>query len=98
MAKVLSIRALHAQGWSLRRIARVLAIHRETVAPAPTAPDDPRPAKAPPGSDGGDDGSKLAKAPTWSRSLCEPFRESTFRKFEHRLSAQRIFQDLLLLF
>ena len=60
VAKVLSIQALHAQGWSQRRIARELGIHRETVArylkeaskPAktPTGSDTSKPAKAPPGS------------------------------------------------
>lgn len=32
VAKVLSIRTLHAQGWSQRRIARELGINRDTVA------------------------------------------------------------------
>ena len=32
MAKVHSIQVLHARGWSQRRIARELGIHRETVA------------------------------------------------------------------
>ncbi len=32
VANVLSIKALHAQGWSRRRIARELGINRETVA------------------------------------------------------------------
>jgi hypothetical protein len=32
MAKVQSIQTLHARGWSQRRIARELGIHRETVA------------------------------------------------------------------
>ena len=32
MAKVHSIQTLHARGWSQRRIARALGVHRETVA------------------------------------------------------------------
>jgi transposase len=32
MAKVHSIQTLHARGWSQRRIARVLGVHRETIA------------------------------------------------------------------
>ena len=32
MAKVHSIQTLHACGWSQRRIARELGVHRETVA------------------------------------------------------------------
>lgn len=86
VAKVLSIQALHAQGWSQRRIARELGIHRETVArylqetskPA-TAPTgsvesepDSKPAKAPPGSGDGEDFSKPAKAPTGSGPEQEP--------------------------
>jgi transposase len=80
VAKVLSIQALHAQGWSQRRIARELGIHRETVArylgepskPA-TAPtgsvegeEDSKPATAPPGSGDGEGVSKPATAPTGS--------------------------------
>ena len=105
VANVLSIKALHAQGWSRRRIARELGINRETVArhlkeaskpaPAPTGPNDPKPAKAPPGSEMSADVSKPAKAPTGSGSLCEPFREAIEAKIEQGLSAQRIFQDLV---
>ncbi len=32
VAKVFSIQALHARGWSQRRIARELGVHRSTVA------------------------------------------------------------------
>ncbi len=59
VAKVLSMRALHDQGWSQRRIARELGVSRESVAkylrehskPAtvPTGSDDSKPAKAPTG-------------------------------------------------
>lgn len=110
VANVLSIKALHAQGWSQRRIARELGIDRETVsrhiqalakAEEATA-ESPvsKPAKAPPGSDRGEDGSKPAKAPTGSaanksRSLCAPFQEIIEIKLEQGLSAQRIFQDLV---
>jgi len=112
VAKVLSIQALHAQGWSQRRIARELGVHRETVArhlneasrragsrfgraEASTKPDDPKPAKAPTGSESSCESSKPAKAPTGSRSLCEPFRAVVLSKIEQGLSAQRIFQDLV---
>ena len=85
VAKVLSIQALHAQGWSQRRIARELGINRETVArhlqevsqpaSAPTGSGvDGRfskPATAPPGSGCGEDLSKPATAPTGSDSLVE---------------------------
>lgn len=61
VADVLAIRALLERGWSQRRIARELGVHRETVAryargpgPVPVGggPEAPKPAKAPPGSDG----------------------------------------------
>ena len=61
VAKVLSIRTLHDQGWSQRRIARELGVHRDTVArhlkknaesgEAAPRPGDSKPAKAPPGSE-----------------------------------------------
>ena len=105
VAKVLSIKALHARGWSQRRIARELGINRETVSrhlkegsqpsPVPTGPDDPKPAKAPTGSETIAEVSKPATAPTGSGSLCEPFREAVRAKIELGLSAQRIFQDLV---
>ena len=104
VAKVLSIQALHAEGWSQRRIARELGIDRETVAkhlaeaapsgPAGEGPEVSKPAKAPTGSAGDDDGSKPAKAPPGSRSLCAGFQAAILAKLEQGLSAQRIFQDL----
>ena len=105
VAKVLSIKSLHAQGWSQRRIARELGIHRETVArhlressrpaKAPTGSGDSKPAKALTGSEAGEADPKPAKALTGSRSLCGPFREQIEAKLEQGLSAQRIFQDLV---
>jgi len=105
VAKVLSIQALHARGWSQRQIARELGINRETVArhlrqaanpgDAPTGAQDSKPAKAPTGSAEEPANAKPAKAPTGSRSLCEPLREVVLAKLEQGLSAQRIFQDLV---
>ena len=108
VAKVLSIRELHSQGWSQRRIARELGISRGAVsrhlreasneAKAPTGSDDLNRAKAPTGSDASDELSNRAtseKAPTGSRSLCEPYRELILEKLEAGLSAQRIYQDLV---
>jgi len=110
-AKVLSIKTLHEQGWSQRRIARELGINRETVArylnldskpaKAPTGSGDSKPAtieKAPTGSDPENPNSKPAtdvQAPTGSRSLCEPYRESILDWLDEGLSAQRIYQDLV---
>ena len=105
VAKVLSIKTLHEQGWSQRRIARELGIHRGTVAryleenaksaSAEAGPDVSKPAKAPPGSKPDDGDPKPAKAPTGSRSSCQPFLEVVCAKLELGLSAQRIFQDLV---
>ena len=60
VANVFSIKRLHAQGWSLRRIARELGINRETVSrhikalakADEAAVESPasKPAKAPTGS------------------------------------------------
>jgi len=106
VAKVFSIQALHARGWSQRRIARELGVHRSTVArhlkeaskpaTAPIGSKEPKPAKAPPGSETCGEVSKPAKAPTGSRSICEPFCEAIEAKIEQGLSAQRIFQDLVI--
>ena len=111
VAKVLSIQALHAQGWSQRRIARELGIDRETVArhlqrgskpaKAPTGAEDAKPAtaeKAPTGSADPVLHSKPAtdtKAPSGSRSLCFPFQEVIIQLVDQGLSAQRIYQDLI---
>ena len=51
VAKVNSILVLHRRGWSCRRIAAALDVHRETVLRyVRLARDGPKPAKAPPGS------------------------------------------------
>ncbi|HEY7820791.1 MAG TPA: IS21 family transposase [Vicinamibacteria bacterium] len=90
-----AIQALAARGWSFRRIARELGIHRETVAryvrlegaagrsepSIPTAGSDPKPAISTAGSSG-------------RSSLCAPYRELIEEKLAIGLSAQRIFQDL----
>ena len=111
-AKVLSIKMLYEQGWSQRRIARELGINRESVArylkqdskPAKAPPGSPasKPAtaeKASTGSAAENDNSKpatLSKAPTGSRSLCEPYREAILSWLEQGLSAQRMYQDLVI--
>jgi len=109
VAKVLSIRTLHEQGWSQRRIARELGISRDAVAKylredskpatAPTGSDDSKPAKAPTGSDDPSEESIQTQPPPGSeprsRSQCDPFREVILAKLEEGLSAQRIYQDLV---
>ena len=93
VAKVLSIKTLHEQGWSQRRIARELGVSRQAV--ANHVQELSNPAKAPTGSDHADHDSNLAKAPTGSRSLCAAFHELILAKLEQGLSAERIFRDLV---
>lgn len=103
MAKIHSILTLHQRGWSSRRIAKVLGVHRDTVRRhiRLEKQEAANPAKAPPGS-GGPEAAKPAKAPTGSegsgqrsRSDCEPFRAIIEAKVQQGLSAQRIYQDLV---
>jgi len=89
MAKVHSILTLHRRGWSNRRIARELGVHRKTVSRYVRAlksgqakvTTNPPPGSAP------------SSGPP---SACEPFRELILEKLEQGLSAQRIWQDLRL--
>ena len=90
VANVLSIKQLHAQGWSQRKIARELGVSRAAVARHLKKTADLAQADAP------SEGSNEATAPTESGSLCTPFRETILAKLAQNLSAQRIFQDLIL--
>ena len=82
MAKVSGILLLRERGWSFRRIARELGVHRDTVSRVVrAAAAGAKPAKVPHGIPG-------------SRSQCEPFRADIVAKLERGLSAQRIWQDL----
>ena len=89
MDKVQAICALHEVGWSNRRIARELGIHRTTVAGYLEGQGDSKPTKVPTGSEGGSDNPNEG-----CRSLCEPYRETILEKLGQGLSAQRVFQDL----
>jgi len=86
MDKVQAIQALQQRGWSNRKIARELGIHRSTVASHVA----PKPAKVAIGSDGSESDSDPR-----SRSGCEPYREIILEKLKAGLSAQRIHQDLI---
>lgn len=103
MAKINAILTLHEQGWSQRKIAEQLGIHRETVArylsghskpaKAPTGSDTQNRPEAPPGSEA----ENQPQAPIGSvasRSACEPYRDRILQKLGQGLSAQRIYQDL----
>lgn len=105
MADIQSIRSLRERGWSFRRIAKELGIHRDTVSRYVREAEgiQNRP-QVPTGSE-----SKPAKPahrvqitkPTGSSSpasgpssLCEPFRELIAEGLDKGLSSQRIWQDL----
>ena len=102
MAEIHAILTLRTRGWSFRRIARELGVHRETVARyvqrarqaskpanAPIGRSPPKPANAPPGS--ADGPSTLCAGPV---SGCEPYRAVILAKLDTGLSAVRIHQDL----
>ena len=109
-----AIKALALKGWSGRRIARELAVNRETVARylGPSKPAIPPPGSAPPpesnpaipplGSE--DTGTGSAPKPaiptagsrSGRRSLCEVHLAEITLAIEQGLSAQRIYQDLVI--
>lgn len=100
MATIDTIRTLREQGWSLRRIARTLGIHRDTVARhleraklgrAPTGSEEVKLGQAPIGSEA----LPAARSRTSQPSLCAPFRAEIQSKLDQGLTAQRIFQDLV---
>src|SRR5690242_6773974 len=66
VAVIDTILSLHQRGWSHRRIARELGIHRETVARYLRQAPAPKPANAPIGSSDADNDSKPANAPIGS--------------------------------
>src|SRR3972149_2053866 len=114
MANVLKVAVVHAiigllgQGWSYRRIARELGVHRETVARYDRFRQiaGSKPANVTPGSCSGDH-PKPATATLGSDSLpppdrwlgppsrCKPFEAVIKQKLDQSLSGQRIWQDLV---
>ena len=88
MATIQAVLALHAEGWSGRRIAEELGLDRGTVS-RHLQQASSKPATAPPGSDAG-----LIKPPE-SVSACEPWRTVILERLELGLSAKRIHQDLV---
>ena len=81
MAEIEAIRTLHKSGRSQREIARLLGIHRDTVAKHLSA-EDSKPAKP---------DHRVRSGP---QSECEPFRDWITARLEDGLSGQRIYQDL----
>src|SRR5205823_4518390 len=93
-----AIVGLHQQGWSKRRIARELGLDRGTISKYLRAGDS-KPATSLTGSEGTSD-SKPAivhtGSPAGRQSLCEPWREPLAVAVAAGLSAQRIYQDLVI--
>ena len=106
-----TIRELAAQGWGVRRIARELKIDRKTVrrylqadpkSPTISTPGSVTPPglKSPISTPGERIGPELVTEalrvgvgrPTW----CEPHRQRIEEKLEDGLTAQRIYQDLVI--
>ena len=94
-----SITTLSAKGWSARKIARELGVHRETVGRyLQPVSSESKPAIPPIGS-GAASVSKPANVPTGSKagrtSQCAPLTAVIERGLSAGLSAQRIYQDLI---
>jgi transposase len=108
MAEIHAVEQLWKQGWSCRRIARELGIHRGTVGKYVQSLR-PKPANvtlgksadlSPSGAlSANSDPSKPATQVTLgflrSKSLCEGHRQLILAKLELGLSARRIYQDLV---
>ena len=98
VALVHSILTLRERGWSFRRIARSLGVHRQTVSryirshEAAGEGADSKPSKPAHGSPD----PKPANPPTGCGppSQCEPFRDMIIAGLEQGLTYQRIWQDL----
>jgi transposase len=94
-----SIATLAANGWSARKIARELGIHRETVGRYLRAlKAEAKPAIPPPGSLAGPEAKPAivpAGSPAGRTSQCLPFAAVIERGLAAGLSAQRIYQDLV---
>jgi transposase len=92
-----SIATLADRGWSARKIARELGIHRETVGRYVRLGSDPKPANPPTGSESGAD-LKPAISPAGSKagrtSQCAPWRALIEERVSAGHSAQRVYQDL----
>lgn len=103
MAQVHTIETLWKQGWSCRRIARELGVHRDTVRKyvRELQERESKPAKVtagnsvipPPGSD--PKPAKVTAGTGSHRSKCAPYHDIIELKLETGLTAQRIYQDLI---
>jgi transposase len=97
-----AILGLFRQGWSRRRIARELGVHRKTVARHINLADKESncPTNPTPGSDRPTEAEfegpvAASHGGCGPPSKCEPFREVILTKLDAGLTAQRIWQDLV---
>lgn len=96
-----TIRTLREKGWSQRRIARELGVNRRTVSRylSPEKSKCTISTAGVPAEKGGNDLSKCAisTAGVFGRqSLCADYRNAIESRLKSGLSAQRIYQDLVL--
>ena len=101
MERIHVIQELYDKGWTQRRIARELGVHRKTIRrhlPVASDPEDPKCTIPTPGSGSGPD--SKCTIPTAGilkagrSSQCEPWRQKITDWLDLGLSAQRIYQDL----
>ena len=92
-----AIKALARKGWSRRRVARELGLDRATVSRHwPLDPSDSNTAIPTLGSEAGSNAAiSTAGSKAGRRSHCHPFAEQIEGWYRARLSAQRIYQDLV---
>jgi len=108
MAMLQAIIGLLEQGWSYRRIARELGVHRETVArydrlrhlkgskpsnPTPGSSSEDHPKPSNPTP--GYSGLEIPERSLGPPSLCKPYEDIIQKKLDQGLSGQRIWQDLI---
>lgn len=105
MAQVHAIEGLWRQGWSCRRIARELGIHRDTVRrhvkrlkgqavkTSQVTAGSGSPAEPVPADS--KPATEVTTGSVTSRSRCERYRDVIAAKLDQHLSAQRIYQDLV---
>ncbi len=97
MADVSAIRVLLERGWSYRKIARELGIHRETVARYASADDatDSKPAKVTTGSEGEAKPAKVTAGSVDSGVKSKPAKVATGSELSERSKPAKVRPDRL---